>query len=66
VLESDLEQRGQLSLAVLEILNYVAAAQLAFEWVEDRPLTGGLMGELRWTPTPTATAGSGDWPSFSS
>ena len=49
VLESDLEQRGQLSLAVLEILNYVAAAQLAFEWVEDRPLTGGLMGELQWT-----------------
>ncbi len=50
VLESDLERRGQLSLAVLEILNYVAAAQVAFEWVEDRPLTSGLMGELRSHP----------------
>jgi Fic family protein len=49
VLESDLEQRGQLSLAVLEILNYVVAAQLAFDWVEDRPLTSGLMGELQRT-----------------
>jgi Fic family protein len=49
VLESDLEQRGQLSLAVLEILNYVVAAQLAFGWVEDRPLTSGLMGELQRT-----------------
>jgi Fic family protein len=49
VLESDLADRGQLSLAVLEILNYVAAAQLAFEWVEERPLTSGLMGELQRT-----------------
>jgi Fic family protein len=49
ILESDLDDRGQLSLAVLEILNYVAAAKSAFEWVEDRPLTGGLMGELQRT-----------------
>lgn len=49
VLESDVEQRGQLSLAVLEILNYVAAAELAFDWVDDRPLTSGLMGELQRT-----------------
>lgn len=35
--------------AVLEILNYVVAAQLAFGWVEDRPLTSGLMGELQRT-----------------
>jgi Fic family protein len=49
VLESDLERRGQLSLAVLEILNYVAAAQVAFEWVEDRPLSSALMGELQRT-----------------
>ncbi|HEX3830704.1 MAG TPA: Fic/DOC family N-terminal domain-containing protein [Solirubrobacteraceae bacterium] len=50
VLESDLARRGQLSVAILEILNYVAAAQVAFEWVEDRPLTSGLMGEcsVRW------------------
>jgi len=49
VLESDVEDRGQLSLAVLDILNYVAAARLAFEWIEDRPLTTGLMGELQMT-----------------
>jgi Fic family protein len=49
VLESDVEKRGQLSLAVLEVLNYVAAAEVAFEWVEDRPLTSGLMGELQRT-----------------
>jgi hypothetical protein len=49
VFESDLARRGRLSLAVLEILNYVAAAQVAFEWVEDRPLTTGLMGELQRT-----------------
>lgn len=49
VLESSLEERSQLSLAVLEILNYVAAAEQAFEWIEDRPLTTGLMGELQRT-----------------
>lgn len=49
MLESDVEQRGQLSLAVLEILNYVAATELAFDWVEDRPLTSGLIGELQRT-----------------
>lgn len=47
VLEPDLEERGQLSLAVLEILNYVVMAQHAFTWVEDRPLTAGLMGDLQ-------------------
>jgi hypothetical protein len=49
VLESNLEERGQLSPAVLEILNYVAAAEQAFEWIEDRPLTTGLMGDLQRT-----------------
>jgi Fic family protein len=49
VLESDVETRGQLSLAVMEILNYVAAAELAFDWIDDRPLTSGLMGELQRT-----------------
>ena len=49
VLESDLEERGQLSLAVLEILNYVAAAEQAFQWIEDRALAAGLMGGLQRT-----------------
>jgi Fic family protein len=47
VLEPDLEERSQLSLAILEILNYVVAAQHAFAWVDERPLTAGLMGELQ-------------------
>jgi Fic family protein len=47
VLESDLEERGQLSLAMLEIVNYVIAARWAFDWVEDRPFTSGLMSELQ-------------------
>ncbi|HWE10650.1 MAG TPA: Fic/DOC family N-terminal domain-containing protein [Solirubrobacteraceae bacterium] len=49
VLEFDVVDRGQLSPAVLEILNYVAVARLAFEWIEDRPLTTGLTGELQRT-----------------
>jgi Fic family protein len=47
VLEPDLEERSQLSLAILEILNYVVAAQHAFAWIDERPLTAGLMGELQ-------------------
>lgn len=35
VLESDLDQRGELSLAVREILNYVFAARMAFDWIEN-------------------------------
>ncbi len=47
VLEPDLEERGQLSPAILEILNYVVAAHHAFAWVEERPLTTGLVGDLQ-------------------
>ena len=47
VLEPDLDERNQLSLAVLEILNYVVAAQHGFAWIEERPLTAGLMGDLQ-------------------
>jgi Fic family protein len=47
VLEPDLEERGQLSLAILEILNYVVAARHAFAWVEERPLTTGLVGGIQ-------------------
>jgi Fic family protein len=47
VLEPDLEERGQLSVAILEILNYVVAAHHAFAWVEERPLTAGLVGGIQ-------------------
>lgn len=47
VLESDLERRAELSLEVREILNYVVAAETAFAWVPERPLTIGLIEGLQ-------------------
>jgi Fic family protein len=48
VLEPDLEERGQLSLEVREILNYVVAAEHGFEAAErNTPLTSGLLGQLQ-------------------
>ena len=47
VLESDVEDRAQLSLEMREILNYVAAAEEAFSWIADRPVTSGLIGNLQ-------------------
>jgi Fic family protein len=47
VLESDVEQRAALPLQVREILNYVVAAEDAFSWVTDRPLTTGLIEGLQ-------------------
>jgi len=47
VLESDIERRGQMSLELLEILNYVVAAEEAFSWVRERPLTIGLIESLQ-------------------
>ncbi|MGD9571977.1 MAG: Fic family protein [Thermoleophilia bacterium] len=47
VLESDVEARADLSTEVREILNYVAAAEEGFAWVDERPLTGGLVQVLQ-------------------
>lgn len=48
VLEADLDDnRGQRSAEVREILNYVRAAELAFDWIADRPLTLGFLGQLQ-------------------
>lgn len=47
VLESDVEDRGQLSLEVHEVLNYVVAAEAAFSWIAERPLTAGLVANLQ-------------------
>jgi Fic family protein len=49
VLESDVEDRAKLSIEIREILNYVVAAEEGFEWIADRPLTSGLMGNLQRT-----------------
>jgi Fic family protein len=63
VLASDLEQRGQLSLELREVLNYVAIAEEAFAWVVERPLTmsfiAGLQrGLVAGTPSEHADAGA--------
>ncbi len=47
VLESEVEDRAQLSLEVREILNYVVAAEEAFSWIAERPVTSGLIGNLQ-------------------
>lgn len=48
LLEADLDQeRATRSAEVREVLNYVEAAEEAFEWIEDRPITLSLLGELQ-------------------
>lgn len=48
LLEADLDKdRSTRSAEVREVLNYVQAAEKAFEWIEDRPLTLGVLGELQ-------------------
>lgn len=47
VLEPDIEERETLPLEIRENLNYVVAAEEGFRWVVDRPLTGGLVGQLQ-------------------
>jgi Fic family protein len=47
VLGSDVEDRAQLSLEVREILNYVVAAEEAFSWIAERPVTTSLIENLQ-------------------
>ena len=47
VLESDAEDWDQLSSEVREIVNYVFAAEEAFGWIGERPITAGLIGSLQ-------------------
>ncbi len=48
LLEADLdEQRAPRSAEVREVLNYVEAAEMAFDWITDRPVTLPLLGELQ-------------------
>jgi len=50
LLEADLdEDRATRSAEVREVLNYVRAAEYAFDWIEDRPLTLSLLGQLQTT-----------------
>lgn len=48
LLEADLDEgRTTRSAEVREVLNYVQAAERAFEWIEERPLTLSVLGELQ-------------------
>lgn len=47
VLESEVEDRAQLSMDLREILNYVVAAEEAFSWIQERPLTSGMVEGLQ-------------------
>lgn len=48
LLEADLDEgEGPPSGALRELLNYVRAAEQAFDWIAERPLTLGLVGQLQ-------------------
>jgi Fic family protein len=47
ILESEIEDRAQLSMDLREILNYVVAAEEAFSWIQERPLTSGMVEGLQ-------------------
>jgi len=47
VLEADFLKRDQLTASVAEVHNYVEAAELAFDWIKDRPITVGMLEHLQ-------------------
>ncbi|MFY1674796.1 Fic family protein [Plantactinospora sp. WMMB334] len=47
VLEADFLNRDQLTTSVAEVHNYVEAAELAFEWIKDKPITVGMLEQLQ-------------------
>ena len=47
VLASEPEDRQGLPLEVREVLNYVVAAEEGFDWVQERPITAGLVERLQ-------------------
>ncbi len=63
VLASDLEGQVHLSLEMREILNYIVTATQAFEWIEERPITVGMLCSLQQilvdgTPSELGDAGN--------
>jgi Fic family protein len=47
VLEADFLDRNQLTASVAEVHNYVQAAELAFDWIKDKPITVGMLEQLQ-------------------
>lgn len=63
VLEADFLEAGEVSAPVSEVVNYVRAAETAYDWIKDRPITIGMLRELqrilvRGTRGDTPDAGS--------
>lgn len=62
VLEADLLGERGVPGSVKEVVNYVRAAELAYEWINERPVTIGMLRELQrvlveGTPGQTSDAG---------
>ncbi|WFE62407.1 Fic/DOC family N-terminal domain-containing protein [Micromonospora sp. WMMD714] len=47
VIEADFLGAGEISAAVGEVVNYVRAAEMAYEWIKDRPITIGMLRQLQ-------------------
>ncbi|WP_435208242.1 Fic family protein [Micromonospora sp. bgisy143] len=62
VLEADFLEAGEVSASVAEVVNYVRAAEMAYEWIKERPITVGMLRQLqkvlvKGTRADTADAG---------
>ncbi|MGC4803840.1 Fic family protein [Micromonospora sp. DT233] len=62
VLEADFLEAGEVSASVAEVVNYVRAAEMAYEWIRERPITIGMLRQLhkvlvKGTRADTADAG---------
>ncbi|MBQ0991402.1 Fic family protein [Micromonospora sp. H61] len=62
VLEADFLEAGEVSASVAEVVNYVRAAEMAYEWIKERPITIGMLRQLqkvlvKGTRADTADAG---------
>ena len=62
VLASDIDERAHLSVEIREILNYIVTADQAFRWIEERPITVGMLAVCRasWSRAPPASATTRD------
>src|SRR5690606_41303546 len=62
VLEAEFLEPGEALPTVSEVVNYVRAAESAYQWIKDRPITIGLLRALQkilveGTPGDTSEAG---------
>lgn len=60
VLAADVIDGPSRSSALSEVLNYVATAEFAFEWIAERPITVSLFGELQRTLVQGTVADTGE------